>query len=112
MSKIQPSDPSYSNFNMGTTDHIAPLSAIDKKMLNFAIKTREQPVTKTHGQILHHFGMYPPEFWTRVQSLMDHPQLHTRTKRRMLGSFPELSTPGPMKGGAPMYEGFTHGVMW
>lgn len=112
MSKIQRGHPSYNHFDEGATDHVAPLSAIDKKMLNFAIKVKEQPVIKTHGQILRNFGMHPPEFWTRVQNLSEHPELHTRTKRRLLGTYPELSTPGPMKGGAPMYEGFSHGVMW
>lgn len=49
-------------------------------------------VVKTHGQIVRDFGKLPPRFWTEAQ----------------------VSTPGPMKGGAPMYLGnqFTHGVMW
>lgn len=47
---------------------------------------------RTHGQIVRDFGKLPPAYWTAAQ----------------------MSTPGPMKGGAPMYLGnqFTHGVMW
>ena len=47
---------------------------------------------KTQGQIIRDFGKLPPAYWTESQ----------------------MSTPGPMKGGAPMYLGkqFTHGVMW
>ena len=112
MSKILPSDPSYGEFTSGATDHVAPLSAIDKKMINFAIRTANQPAVDTHGQILRNFGMLPPQFWTRIQDLAWHPELHTRTKNRLTATFPILSTPGPMKGGAPMYDGFTHGVMW
>lgn len=50
------------------------------------------PVVKTHGQIVRDFGKLPPAYWTEAQA----------------------STPGPMKGGAPIYLGkqFTHGVMW
>lgn len=49
-------------------------------------------IVKTQGQIVRDFGKLPPATWTDAQ----------------------MSTPGPMKGGAPMYMGkqFTHGVMW
>ena len=53
------------------------------------LSQREQPSKKTYGQVVRNFGMLPPAYMT-------------------------ASTPGPMKGGAPMYLGkqFTHGVMW
>lgn len=49
-------------------------------------------IVKTQGQIIRDFGKLPPAYWTEAQA----------------------STPGPMKGGAPIYLGkqFTHGVMW
>lgn len=49
-------------------------------------------IVKTQGQLVRNFGMLPPAYWREAQ----------------------VSTPGPMKGGAPMYLGnqFTHGVMW
>lgn len=49
-------------------------------------------IVKTQGQIVRDFGKLPPAYWTEAQA----------------------STPGPMKGGAPMYLGnqFTQGVMW
>lgn len=112
MSKIQPGHESYNDFTSGATDRVAPLSAIDKKMINFAIRTKEQPVTVTHGQILRNFGMHPPQFWTKVQDLAWHPELHTRTRNRLREAFPMMSTPGPMSGGSPMFDGYTHGVMW
>lgn len=92
MAKIQPQDLSYGDFNTGAKDHIAPVSAIDKKILNFAIRTKDQPIIKTHGQILNHFGMLPPEFWTRVQNLSEHPDLHPRTRNRLMDAFPVLSS--------------------
>lgn len=110
MPKIQPSDSSYSEFTSGATDRVAPLSAIDKKMLNFAIRTKEQPVTKTHGQILNHFGMYPPQFWTKVQDLAWHPELHPRTKNRLREAFPMMSTPD--KTSAAMFDGTNRRVTW
>ena len=70
----------HTEFHSGAKSHSAPLSAIDKKMINFAIKSQNQPVTKTHGQILLHFGMYPPEFWNRVQGFTSHPNLSKRHK--------------------------------
>lgn len=53
------------------------------------LSTMGQNVGKTTGQIVRDFGKLPPAFYT-------------------------ASTPGPMKGGAPMLLGrqFTHGVMW
>ena len=73
----------HGEFSRGITSHHAPLSAIDKKILNFAIKIQDQPVTKTHGQILLHFGMYPPEFWNRVQGLANHPRLSKRQQNAL-----------------------------
>lgn len=48
-----------------------------------------QSGAKTMGQMVRNFGTLPPASYT-------------------------ASTPGPMKGGAPMILGrqFTHGVMW
>lgn len=91
MSRVLPSDASYKDFSAGASDHVTPMSAIDKKMLNFAIKTKEQPATMVHGQILNHFGMLPPEFWTRVQHLSQHPEIHSRTRNRLINAFPVLS---------------------
>ena len=96
---IDKSHPSYDDFNAGVDSRNAPLSAIDKKILNFAIRLKEQPVAKTHGQILRNFGMYPPEFWNRAQRLQNHPELSQREKTKLSYIFPDPSRPGPMSGG-------------
>lgn len=96
---IDKSHESYNDFNAGVDSRNAPLSAIDKKILNFAIKLRNQPVIKTHGQILRNFGMYPPEFWNRAQRLQNHPELSQREKTKLAYIFPDPSRPGPMGGG-------------
>jgi len=106
---------SYEHFNAGFKSRHAPLSAIDKKMLNFAVKLSRQPAAKAHGQILNHFGMYPPEFWTRSQRLSDHPDIAPKDKETLSYIFPDPSRPGPMEGGAPVNtegKSFSHGLEW
>ena len=106
---------SYDHFNDGVNSKNSPLSAIDKKILNFAIKMASNPVEKTHGQILRNFGMYPPEFWMRAQKLADHPSISKRQKEKLSVIFPDPSRPGPMGGGAPVKtdgKDFSHGVEW
>ena len=50
------------------------------------------PSVVTQGQIVRNFGMQPPAYWLESQ----------------------MSTPGPMTGGAPILSPtqFSHGVMW
>lgn len=105
----------YTHFNAGFESRHAPLSAIDKKMLNFAVKLSQQPAAKAHGQILNHFGMYPPEFWTRAQRLSDHPDISPKNKETLSNVFSDPSRPGPMGGGAPVKtdgKSFSHGLEW
>jgi len=106
---------SYNDFNDGLNSKNPPLSAIDKKILNFAVKISANPSIKTHGQILRNFGMYPPEFWTRAQNLSDHPEIDSQSKEQLSRMFSEPSRPGPMGGGAPLNingKQFSHGVEW
>jgi hypothetical protein len=112
---IDKSHQSYNDFNSGAEAKQAPLSAIDKKILNFAMKVSRNPAIKTHGQILRNFGMYPPEFWTRAQNLSDHPEVDPQSKEQLSRIFSEPSRPGPMTGGAPVDvygKQFSHGVEW
>ena len=62
------------------------------------------PAVRAQGQVIRNFGMLPPAYWQEAQTNI--PGSKKRGK--------QMSTPGPMKGGAPMYLGnqFTHGVMW
>jgi hypothetical protein len=106
---------SYSHFNEGYNSRVNPLSAIDKKILNFAGKISNNPSVKTHGQILRNFGMYPPEFWTRAQNLSNHPEIDPQTRDQLSKVFPQPSRPGPMGGGAPIKTDgtkFSHGLEW
>ena len=106
---------SYNHFNAGYDSRVNPLSAIDKKILNFAMKVSRNPAIKTHGQILRNFGMYPPEFWTRAQNLSDHPEVDPQSKEQLSRIFSEPSRPGTMTGGAPVDiygKQFSHGVEW
>jgi len=90
------------------------MTTVDRQMLDFAMKTAGNPVEKTHGQILEHFGMYPPEFWTRAQRLSQHPDLSPEDRQRLSQVFSDPSRPGPMGGGAPIYSGESsnQGLMW
>jgi hypothetical protein len=106
---------SYQDFNDGTKSRYAPLSAIDKKILNFAVRVSQNPNLKTHGQILRNFGMYPPEFWMRAQGLVTHPEVDPLVREQLSKVFPEPSRPGPMGGGMPVKtdgKEFSHGLEW
>lgn len=106
---------SYNDFNDGYNSRQAPLSAIDKKILNFAMRVSSNPTIKTHGQILRNFGMYPPEFWTRAQRLSDHPEIDPQMKDQLSRVFSDPSRPGPMGGGASVKtdgKNFSHGLEW
>ena len=106
---------SYNHFNAGYDSRVNPLSAIDKKILDFAVRTQQIPALKSHGQILRNFGMYPPEFWTRAQNLSGHPDVPEEHKEKLAEMFPEPSRPGPMSGGADVdteSKKFSHGLEW
>lgn len=72
----------------------ASLNSDDQQYLMFkeGLANAMPSVVRAHGQIVRNYGMLPPAYWNEAQA----------------------STPGPMKGGAPIYLGkqFTHGVMW
>jgi len=106
---------SYGHFNEGFNTRANPMTAIDKKILNFAIKISANPAIKTHGQILRNFGMYPPEFWTRAQNLSGHPDVDPQHKETLARMFADPSRPGQMGGGADVdtkSNKFSHAVEW
>jgi hypothetical protein len=106
---------SYNHFNAGYDSRVNPLSAIDKKILDFAVRTKQIPALKSHGQILRNFGMYPPEFWTRAQNLSEHRDVPEEHKSILSEMFPMPSRPGPMGGGADVdteSKKFSHGLEW
>ena len=106
---------SYGHFNEGFNTRANPMTAIDKKILNFAVKVSANPSIKTHGQILRNFGMYPPEFWTRAQNLSGHSDVDPQHKETLARMFSDPSRPGPMGGGADVNtesNKFSHGLEW
>ena len=115
MAKINRDHSSYQDFTDGLNSRYAPLSAIDKKILEFALRSEANPVLKTHGQIVRNFGMYPPEFWLKAQNLSGHPDVEENIKKQLSTMFPKPSRPGPMGGGAPVKtdgKSFSHGLTW
>ena len=72
----------------------AALNQSDSSYSNFndGVVGSMTPAMVTQGQIVRNFGMQPPAYWLESQ----------------------MSTPGPMTGGAPMLSPtqFSHGVMW
>lgn len=112
---IDKSHSSYNDFQSGVDTRNTPMTAVDRKILDFAMRMSQMPAEKTHGQILRNFGMYPPEFWNRAQRLSGHPDLSQREKTKLAYIFPDPARPGPMEGGAPIKtdgKSFSHGVEW
>ena len=97
--KISKSHSSYQDFYAGYNTKTPPLTTQDQQMLDFAIKSAQQPALKTHGQILRNFGMYPPEFWSRTQALAGHPGVAPEQRAELDRIMPDPSRPGPMTGG-------------
>lgn len=113
--QLNRTDAVYTHFDTGLVSSTAPLSSVDKRMMDFAIKTANDPSIKTHGQIVRNFGMYPPEFWNRAQRLSSHPEWDSEMKEKISGRFPVMSRPGPMSGGANVNTNskqFSHGLEW
>jgi hypothetical protein len=84
----------------------ASLNESDKSYLFFkeGLAVGIPPKVRAQGQVIRNFGMLPPAYWQEAQMNTFKPKKNNR----------QMSTPGPMKGGAPMYLGnqFTHGLMW
>jgi hypothetical protein len=98
--KIEYSDDSYNHFFAGYNTKHPPLTAQDQHMLDFAIKTADQPVTVTNGQILRNFGMYPPAFWTAANMAAQHPDVSPEQKAEFDKIMPNTSYgQGPVHGG-------------
>ena len=97
--QINQNDPHYSHFVDGAISSYPQLTTQDKHMIDFAIRMHNEPALKTQGQILLHFGMYPPEFWRRAQAIANHPDIEPEQKAELDKIFPDPSRPGPMTGG-------------
>ena len=97
--QVSKDDNSYEHFNAGVDSKTPPLTTVDRKILDFAVRSSVNPNLKTQGQILRNFGMYPPEFWNRAQSIANHPDIAPEQRAKLDGIFPDPSRPGPMTGG-------------
>lgn len=103
-------DDSYNHFNSGFKDRYAPLSNAEKKMVRFSGRSFPSLVERDQA-IASKFGMHSVDYYRKLETLKDHPQLGKQTRSRLSTL---MSTPGPMTGGAPIMgsKQFSHGVNW
>lgn len=103
-------DDSYNHFNSGFKDRYAPLSANEKKMIRFSNRSFPSLVERD-AALSKKFGMNSVDYYRKLETLKDHPQLGKQTRSRLSNL---MSTPGPMTGGAPIMgsKQFSHGVNW
>lgn len=103
-------DESYNHFNSGFKDRYAPLSSAEKKMLRFSNRSFPSLVERDKA-IQTKFGLNSIDYYKKLETLKDHPQLGKKTRNRLSGM---MSTPGPMTGGTPILgkKQFSHGVNW
>lgn len=103
-------DDSYKHFGEGFKGRNAPLTPNEKKMLRFSNKSFPSLVERDQA-IKTKFGMHSVDYYRKLESLKDHPQLGKQTRSRLSNL---MSTPGPMTGGAPIMgsKQFSHGLDW
>jgi len=103
-------DDSQKNFLSGYNDRHAPLTPTEKKMLRFSARSFNNLADRDTA-IRSRFGMHSVDYYRKLESLKDHPQLGKQTRSRLSNL---MSTPGPMTGGSPVLDGkqFSHGLDW
>lgn len=103
-------DDAYKSFKAGYNDRHAPLTPAEKKMIRFSNRSFESLADRDQA-IRSRFGMHSIDYYRKLESLKDHPQLGKQTRSRLSNL---MSTPGPMTGGAPILDSkqFSHGLDW
>lgn len=103
-------DDSYKHFNAGFNGRHAPLTPNEKKMIRFSNRSFSSLVERDEA-LSKRFGMSSVDYYRKLETLKDHPQLGKQTRSRLSNL---MSTPGPMTGGAPILDSkqFSHGVNW
>lgn len=103
-------DDSYKHFNSGYSDRNAPLTPAEQKMIRFSNRSF-QSLADRDNAIRSRFGIHSLDYYRKLETLKDHPQLGKQTRSRLSNL---MSTPGPMTGGAPIMDSkqFSHGVNW
>lgn len=103
-------DDAYKHFNSGFKDRYAPLTPQEQKMIRFSNRSF-QSLTDRDQAIRSRFGMHSVDYYRKLETLKDHPQLGKQTRSRLSNL---MSTPGPMTGGAPIMgsKQFSHGLDW
>lgn len=79
--------PEHNEFHKGYGDRHAPLLPHERKMIRFATKSHADLASR-NNEILTKFGMYPPEFYHKVEGLKNHPRLSTRSRNNLGDLFP------------------------
>ena len=107
---IMGDDDSHKNFLSGYNDRNVPLTPTEKKMIRFSAKSYPSLEDRDNA-IRSKFGMHSVDYYRKLESLKDHPQLGKQTRSRLSNL---MSTPGPMTGGAPILDSkqFSHGLDW
>lgn len=103
-------DDSYKHFGAGYNDRHAPLTPAEKKMVRFSNRSFGSLADRDNA-IRSRFGMHSIDYYRKLETLKDHPQLGKQTRSRLSNL---MSTPGPMTGGAPILgsKQFSHGLDW
>lgn len=103
-------DDAYKHFGAGFKDRTAPLTPAEKKMIRFSNKSFPSLVERDQA-IRAKFGMHSIDYYRKLETLKDHPQLGKQSRSRLTDL---MSTPGPMTGGAPIMgsKQFSHGLDW
>lgn len=103
-------DDAYKHFGSGFKDRYAPLTPQDKKMVRFSNRSFAS-LSDRDQAIRSRFGLHSVDYYRKLESLKDHPQLGKQTRSRLSNL---MSTPGPMTGGAPIMgsKQFSHGLDW
>jgi hypothetical protein len=103
-------DDSYKNFVSGYQDRHAPLTPTEKKMVRFSNRSFSD-LSERDAAIRSKFGMHSVDYYRKLESIKDHPQLGKQSRSRLSNL---MSTPGPMTGGAPTMgsKQFSHGLDW
>lgn len=89
-------DDAYKHFNSGYKDRHAPLTPSEKKMIRFSNRSFQSLVDRDTA-IRSKFGMHSIDYYRKLESLKDHPQLGKQSRSRLSTL---MSTPGPMTGGS------------
>lgn len=88
------------------------MSKHERDLVRFTGRKFNSQIDRDHA-IEQKFGYDALTYFRKLEGISEHPGLSPKMRDR-LGEMYNAPTPGPQKGGAPIYAGnqFTHGTMW